>query len=73
MKERPLKDITNGLLMVRRAAFKYNVPHSTLHDRVTGKVCPGAVGGAPRYLDDEEEEDFCYIVLNWVTQKWSRR
>ena len=52
--ERALKDVTNGLLMVRLAALEYIVPRSTLHDRVTGKVCPGAVGGAPRYLDDEE-------------------
>ena len=64
MKERPLKDLTNGLLTVRRAAVEYNVPHSTLHDRVTGKVCPWAVGGAPRYLDDEEEEELVEFLLH---------
>lgn len=35
---------------------------STLHDRVTGKVLPGAKGGAPRYLDDEEEEE----LVRWL-------
>ena len=59
-----LKDVTNGLLTVRLAALEYNVPRSTLHDRVTGKVCPGAVGGAPRYLDDEEEEELVEFLLH---------
>lgn len=40
--------------MVQRAALEYGVPKSTLHDQ---DVMPGAVGGAPRYLDDEEEEE----------------
>lgn len=42
---------------MRRAALTYDVPKSTLHDRVSGRVLPGATGGAPRYLDDEEEEE----------------
>ena len=60
--ERALRDVTNGSLTVRRAALQYNVPKSTLHDRVTGKVLPGAVGGAPRYLDDDEEEE----LVRWL-------
>ena len=44
-------------LTVRRAALQYDVPKSTLHDRVTGKVDHGAKVGAPHYLDDEEEEE----------------
>ena len=60
--ERALTEVTNGSLTVRRAALEYNVPKSTLHDRITGKVLPGAVGGAPRYLDDEEEEE----LVKWL-------
>lgn len=60
--EMALRDVTNGSLTVRRAALQYNVPKSTLHDRLTGKVLPGAVGGAPRYLDDEEEEE----LVRWL-------
>ena len=48
-------------MSVREAAAKFGVPKSTLHDRISGKVQPGAVGGAARYLDDEEEE-----VVRWL-------
>lgn len=57
-----LKEVTNGTLSVRRAALEYNVPKSTLHDRLTGKVMPGAVGGAPRYLEEDEEEE----LVRWL-------
>lgn len=39
---------------VRRAAEEYEVPHSTLHDRVSGRIKLGATSGPPRYLTDEE-------------------
>ena len=71
-----LKDANNGLLTVRHATLEYNVPRSTLPDRVTGKVCPGAVGGAPRYLDDEEEEELVKFLLHCAQMgcpKTSRR
>ena len=53
---------SEGSLTVLHAAFQYDVPKSTLHDRVTGKVDPGAKVGAPRYLDDEEEELTKFLV-----------
>ena len=56
-----MRDVTNGEKTVRRAALEYGVPKSTLHDHVSGKVMPGAVGGAPRYLDKEEEE-----LVRWL-------
>ena len=58
--ESVLQDVTFGTLTVRHAALEHNVPKSTLHDRLSGKVLPGAVGGAPRYLDDEEEEELVW-------------
>ena len=57
MMERALQDVHSCKSTVRRAALEHNVPKLTLHDRVSGKVLQGAVGGAPRYLDDEEEEE----------------
>ena len=42
-----LKEVAEGSLTVRRAALQYDVPKSTLHDRVSGKVDPGAKVGAP--------------------------
>ena len=45
-----LRDVTNGVMGVRKAALEYNVPRSTLSDRVTGRVQHGAHSGAPHYL-----------------------
>ena len=59
--EMALEDVANGKITVRRAALEYNVPKSTLHDRVIGRVKPGAKPGPSRYLDDEEEE-----VVRWI-------
>ena len=43
-------------------ALEHNVTKSTLHDHMRGKVLQGAVGGTPRYLDDEEEEE----LVKWL-------
>ena len=56
--EGALQNVTSGTLTVRCAALEHNVPKSTLHDRLSGRVLPGAVVGAPQYLDDEEEKEF---------------
>lgn len=60
--ENALHEVSAGTLTVRRAALVYGVPKSTLHDRVSGKVLPGCQGGAPRYLEDEEEEE----LVRWL-------
>ena len=60
--ETAMQDVTNGFLGVRRAALEYQVPRSTLSDRVTGKVYPGAAPGPPKYLCEEEEEE----LVKWI-------
>ena len=42
---------------VRRAAESFNIPKSTLHDHVTGKVLALGQSGPPKYLIDDEEEE----------------
>ena len=49
--------VVNDGISVRRAAVEYSVPRSTLGDRISGRVLPGAVSGRSRYLSPEEEED----------------
>ena len=49
-------------MSVRQAAAQFGVPKSTLHDCISGRVLPGAIPGAPRYLDDEEEEE----LVRWL-------
>ena len=57
------KDVMEGTLSVRRAAAQYDIPPSTLHDRISGKVSAGAVSGAPRYLDEDEKKELVEFLL----------
>ena len=41
--------------IVRRAALQYNVPGSTLNNRITGRVPHGKKRGRCKHLSDEEE------------------
>ena len=43
-------------LSIRRAASEYNIPKSTLGDRVSGKILPGAKPGRKPYLTPNEED-----------------
>ena len=48
---------------IRRAAELYNVPRSTLYDRVSIKVMHGARSGPQPYLSVEEEEEVTNFLL----------
>ena len=50
-----LKAISLKGISVRQAADEYDIPMSTLHDRVSGKALPFTSCGAHRYLSDNEE------------------
>ena len=47
---------------VRRAAEQFNIPKSTLGDRVSGRVLPGALSGRQRYLTQSEESELYKFV-----------
>ena len=50
--------VVQDKMSFRRASEIHGVPKSTLQDRVSGKVQPGAVSGmSHRYLSDLEEEE----------------
>ena len=51
------KAVIEGGESVRKAATDYGVPHSTLHDRISGRVALGATSGPPRYLTNAEEAE----------------
>ena len=50
------KDVLEGNLSVRCVAIQYDIPLSTLHDCISGKVS-GTGSGPPHYLDEEEERE----------------
>ena len=47
---------------VCQAAVLYHVPKSTLGDRISGRVLPGATSGPPAYLTSEEEEEIVIFL-----------
>ena len=49
---------------VRQAAEEYAVPHSTLHDRITGRVKHGSKSSPQKYLSTVEEEELVSFLKN---------
>ena len=52
-----IRAVSQGSMSVRKASELYNIPWSTIADRVNGRVLPGARSGPPKILTDEEEEE----------------
>ena len=50
-------------MSVRRAAYEFGVPKSTLQDRISGKVGLDAKSGPERYLNDSEEEKLVNFLV----------
>lgn len=57
-----IADIEKGM-SIRRASEKYNIPRSTLHDHVSGKIAFGARPGRQPYLTLEEEQEFVSFLV----------
>ncbi len=64
--EKALQAYTAGEMTLREASMQFGVPKSTLHDRVSGRVQTGAPPGAPKYPDDEEEEELVRWMEGWA-------
>ena len=55
--------VEKGMVSVHKAAELYNVPHSTLHDKASGKTVEDARSGPQPYLSPEEEEELTSFLL----------
>ena len=49
--EKALNEVINNGMSVRRAALEYNIPKSTLGDRVSGRVIPGSTSGPKKVFN----------------------
>ena len=58
-----MKSVIDENTPVSRAANKYGVPKSTLHDRISGKVCHGDKPGPKQLLSPAEEEEFSNFLI----------
>ena len=64
--------VKDGRFSVRSAAEEYNVPKSTLSDRVTGRVKFGAHCGPVRYLSDTGEEELVNFLCGSARMGYAR-
>ena len=56
--EAAINSVVDENTPVLRAARKYGIPKSTLHDRISGKVQHGKMPGPSQLLSAAEEEEF---------------
>ena len=61
--QKAIAAVEQGTDSIRRAAEKYGIPRSTLHDHVSGKVDLRAKPGRDPYLSLEEEEELVSFLL----------
>ncbi len=61
-----LKAVSQGM-GTNKAVLEFNVPRSTLKDRVSGRVCHGCKSGRARYLTTTEEEELVNYLITCAT------
>ena len=54
---RAITAVVKDGVSIRKAAELYNVPKSTLGDRISGRVLPGSTSGPSTYLSAQEEKE----------------
>lgn len=69
---RALEAVTEGKMGVNRAALEYNVPRTTLKDRVSGRVIHGSNMGPKMYLTYEEEKELVGFLLNCAKMGYAK-
>ena len=57
---------------IRKAAKEYDIPKSTIADRISGHVLMGAVSGPNRYLNAQEEEELIHFLLECASIGYPR-
>ena len=60
--DKAIQAVTDGM-SIRQAAEEFNLPKSTLGDRISGWTMHGAKSGRSKYLTDEEEDILIKFLL----------
>lgn len=69
--DKAIKAVTDGM-SIRQAAEEFNLPKSTLGDRISGRTMHGAKSGRPKYLTDEEEDILVKFLLKCASIGYPR-
>lgn len=70
--EKAVEAVNIQKLSIRRAAQQYNIPKSTLADRISGRIQIGAVSGPPKYLTSLEEEELATFLCRCGAMGYAR-
>ena len=57
-----MEEVAKCKMSIREAATRYNIPKSTLGDRITGRVQHGALSGPKSYLSSQEESELATFL-----------
>ncbi len=71
--KKAIEDVQEGRLSIRRAALKYGVPKSTLHDHASHRVEPLSRPGPPPVLSREEENDLEQWIIKMSEIGYGRK
>ena len=61
--QQAMDPVRDGRCTIREAAVTYEVPKSTLGDRIRGRLHMGAKSGPPTYLTPHEESELVYFLI----------
>ena len=64
--------VTEGKLGINRAGLEFNVPRTTLKDRISGRVIHESNMGPKTYLTNEEEKELMDFLLNCVKMGYAK-
>ena len=64
---RAVEAVISKKMSLRQASEHYAIPRATIGDRLTGRVCPGAVSGPSPYLTHEEEDELVSFLIRCAT------
>ena len=67
-----IEAVQKGECTIRQAAEVYQVPKSTLSDRMSGKVIHGTISGPQRYLSDTEENSLVKFLCKCASIGFAR-
>ena len=67
-----MKAVIEGGLSIRLAAEKFNIPRTTLGDRISGRVLPGSVSGPPELLTDDEESELEGFIFHCASMGYGK-
>ena len=59
-----MEAVKNGEMSINRVVQEYNVPRTTLKDRLAGRVKHGSKSGPDPYLTSNEEDELVSVLIN---------